>query len=417
MKRIYLTFVMVAMLCSCGGKHTHTGHEHEHEHDHDHTEAHAHAHEHEHDHDHDHEGHDHEGHNHEAHEHDHGHEHAAGEIVFKKANAEAVGLMTEKVAPAPFAEVIKTSGQIQAAQGSESVLVATVPGIVTLGSTRFVDGTAVRKGETVLSLASENLSDGDVASRAKIAYETAQKEYERMSDLVGDKIVSQKEFEQAKLAYENAKVAYEAVKGKHSAKGVAVTAPIQGFLKNILVKEGDYATVGQPLATIAQNNRLVLKADVSEKYYAQLPLIRSAYFKTPYDDQVYQLDQLNGRLLSYGRSSGSNSFYVPVLFEFDNKGAIIPGSFVEIYLLGKQLENVISVPMSALVEEQGSYWVYIRLDEDCYKKQLVTIGADNGKQVQILSGLKADDEVVTQGAYQIKLASASNAIPAHSHSH
>ena len=73
--------------------------------------------------------------------------------------------------------------------------------------------------------------------------------------------------------------------------------------------------------------------------------------------------------------------------------------------------------MSALVEEQGSYWVYIRLDEDCYKKQLVTIGADNGKQVQILSGLKADDEVVTQGAYQIKLASASNAIPAHSHSH
>ena len=108
-------------------------------------------------------------------------------------------------------------------------MVATVPGIVTLGSTRFVDGTAVRKGETVLSLASENLSDGDVASRAKIAYETAQKEYERMSDLVGDKIVSQKEFEQAKLAYENAKVAYEAVKGKHSAKGVAVTAPIQGF--------------------------------------------------------------------------------------------------------------------------------------------------------------------------------------------
>ena len=106
--------------------------------------------------------------------------------------------MTEKVAPAPFAEVIKTSGQIQAAQGSESVLVATVPGIVTLGSTCFVDGTAVRKGETVLSLASENLSDGDVASRATIAYETAQKEYERMSDLVGDKIVSQKEFEQAK---------------------------------------------------------------------------------------------------------------------------------------------------------------------------------------------------------------------------
>ena len=52
-----------------------------------------------------------------------------------------------------------------------------------------------------------------------------------------------------------------------------------------------------------------------------------------------------------------------------------------------------------------------------YKKQEVTLGADNGKEVQILSGLKAGDKVVTKGAYQVKLASASNAIPAHSHEH
>ena len=75
------------------------------------------------------------------------------------------------------------------------------------------------------------------------------------------------------------------------------------------------------------------------------------------------------------------------------------------------------MPVSALVEEQGLYCVYLRLDEDCYKKQYVTLGADNGEAVQILSGLKPGDEVVTRGAYQIKLSSASNAIPAHSHSH
>ena len=56
-------------------------------------------------------------------------------------------------------------------------------------------------------------------------------------------------------------------------------------------------------------------------------------------------------------------------------------------------------------------------DEEGYKKQEVTLGADNGKSVQILSGVKAGDRVVTQGAYQVKLASASNAIPAHSHEH
>ncbi len=396
MKKIFMTFVMAALVCSCGEK---GGHHEEHEHDHEHAEATE-----EHEHEHEHEG-------------EHEHETlAAGEIVFKEAQAEAVGLETEEAAPGTFAEVIKTSGQIEAAQGSESVLVATVPGVVTLGATRFVDGTAVRKGQTVLSLASGALSDGDVALRTKNAYETAKSEYERMKDLVADKIVSQKDFEQARLTFENAKVAYEAIQGKQTAKGVAITAPIQGFLKNILVKEGDYVAVGQPLATISQTNRLVLRADVSEKYYNQLPLIRSAYFKTPYDEQVYTLDDLNGRLLSYGRSSGE-SFYIPVLFEFDNKGAVIPGSFVEIYLLGSEQANVFSLPWSALIEEQGSYCVYVRLDEDCYKKQYVTIGADNGKRVQILSGLQGGELVVTKGAYQIKLASASNAIPAHTHHH
>lgn len=100
---------------------------------------------------------------------------------------------------------------------------------------------------------------------------------------------------------------------------------------------------------------------------------------------------------------------MPVTFEFDNKGEVIPGSFVEVYLLSSQLENVISVPRTALTEEQGIFFVYLQLDEEGYKKQEVTLGADNGKSVQILTGIKPGDRVVTEGAYQVRLASASNA--------
>ena len=408
MKKIYLVCLVAAYLLSgCQGKSTHSHDDHEHHHS-ELDEHHHHDHAHEHHHDHEHEGHDHE---HEA------EAHAAGEIVFKKEKAEAIGLQTEDMTPSVFAEVLKTSGQVQEAQGSESVLVATIPGVVSLGSTRLMDGTAVRKGQTVLSLASKSLSDGDVVLRLKNTYETALQEYERMKDLVADKIVSKKEFEQARLAYENAKVAYDAVVDKQSAKGVSVTATMSGYLKNVLVKEGDYVTVGQPLATISQNNKLVLRADVSEKYYSRLAMLRSANFKTPYDDKLYKLEDLNGRFLQYGKASSNNSFYVPVLFEFDNKGAVIPGSFVEVYLLGNSMEQVLSVPYASLIEEQGVYSVYIRLDEDCYKKQEVTLGVDNGERFQILSGLKVGDKVVTKGAYQIKLSSASNAIPAHSHHH
>ena len=376
-----------------------------------------------------HDEHDHEAHEHEAghvHDHEHEHEHTAdehtgethaGEIAFKKAQAEAVGLQTRKVTPGAFTNVIKASGRVLAAQGEESTIVATVPGVVVFGKLPFIEGTAVRKGQPILNLASSNLSEGNVAIRTQSAYEKAKKEYERMQSLIGDKIVSAKDFEQARLNYENAKTAWEAVKGKQTSDGVSVVAPQNGYLKNLLVKEGDYVSVGQPLATVTQNNRLMLRAEVSEKYYQSLPVIRSANFRTPYDDQTYQLSELHGRLLSYGKSSDANAFYIPVTFEFDNKGAIIPGSFVEIYLLTAPMENVISVPTSALIEEQGIYSVFVKEHEEAYRKVPVTLGADNGKEVQILSGLKAGDEVVTEGAYQIKLASASNAIPAHTHNH
>lgn len=418
MKKIYGIGVLCAyLLAGCAGHST----EAEHDHDHEHEEAAVHDHEHEgHDHEHEEADHDHE-HEKAGHDHEHDHEHEAaanpGEVVFKEANAKAVGLQTITVTPGAFTQVIRTSGQVLAAQGEESVMVATVPGVVSFGSVPFTDGTAVRKGQAVLSIASNGLSEGDVAVRSKAAYEAAKLEFERMEALVADRIVSAKEFEQAKLNYANAKAAYEAVADKQTAKGVAVVAPLNGYLKNIQVKEGDYVSVGQPLATIAQSNRLMLRADVSERYYSSLPMVQSAHFKTPYDEQVYRLADLRGRLLSYGRASGGDSFFVPVTFEFDNKGAILPGSFVEVYLLTKPLEQVISVPVESLIEEQGLYSVYVRLDANCYRKQPVTLGANNGVEVQILSGLHGGEAVVTKGAHQVKLASASNAIPAHSHSH
>lgn len=369
-------------------------------------------------HDHENEGHDHEseGEGHEGH--DHGNEAAAhsDEIILPKAKADAAGVRVSTIEPGTFEQVIKTSGQILAAQGDESVAVATVPGVVTFRG-KVTEGMSVGKGAALVTISSSNIADGDPVQRARIAYDISKKEYERMKALVKNKIVSDKEFAQAEQNFENARISYEALAKNHSAGGQAVTSPISGFVKNILVKEGDYVTIGQPLVSVTQNRRLFLRAEVSEKYYPYLRAISSANFRTPYNNKVYELRELSGRLLSFGKAAGENSFYVPVTFEFDNKGDIIPGAFVEIYLLSAPMENVISLPRTALTEEQGMFFVYLQLDEEGYKKQEVTLGADNGKSVQILSGVKAGDRVVTTGAYQVKLASASNAIPAHSHEH
>ena len=63
-----------------------------------------------------------------------------------------------------------------------------------------------------------------------------------------------------------------------------------------------------------------------------------------------------------------------MVFELDNKGEIVPGAYIEVFLLTASIDNAIVVPVSALTEEQGLYFVYLRLDEEGYKKQEVTVG-------------------------------------------
>ena len=378
-----------------GHDHSHEGHNHEHEgHDHEHETAEEHA-----------------GHNHESKATKH-----SDEIIFPKAQAAKTTFEVREIQPASFNQVVKTTGQVLAAPGDEAVIVATSNGVVSFSSNKLTEGTKVQKGQSLFQISSKDIAEGDYYTKVKATYEAAKASYDRAEALVKDKIISQKEFESTKLEFENAKTAYNAVSNNKTAKGVSVNAPINGHMKNILVKEGEYITVGQPLATVSQNQRLVLRAEVSQRYYNAMQSVKSANFKTPYDNKVYSLEDLNGRLLSFGKTSNENSFFIPVSFEFDNKGEVIPGSFVEVYLISSPIENTLSIPVSALTNEMGIYYVYVQIDEEGYRKQEVALGANNGKEVQIIKGLHPRDRVVTQGAYQVKMASASGAIP-HGHSH
>lgn len=414
-----------AVHSQCNHDHDHD-HEHHHEAEHDHS-GHSHA---EHDHEghaehnhseHSHEGHDHAGHNHADHDHGHVHghgEHAHGEgIAFTRAQAEAAGLQVEVIDELPFYGVIKTAGHIQAPVGGEVMVVAASAGVLYYTDPSIVEGQAVGKDQTLAGISAKKLQDGDPLVKARLAYETALAEYERAKRLVDDKIISAKEFEQVCLRYETAKTTYEGQAQGMTANGASVTVPMAGYIKQLLVENGAYVEVGQPVAVVTQVRRLQLRAEVSEQYYSQLSKVSAAYFRPSYTDHLYKTAEMNGRLVAYGRAAVEGaSHYLPVTFEFDNVGDILPGTYAEVYLLTTPEEGVVSVPISALTEEQGLYYVYVQVCAEEYMKRAVHPGRRNGERVEILHGLQHGERVVTQGAYQVKLASVTTAIP-HGHNH
>jgi len=357
--------------------------------------------------------HTHDGHEHEDAEH---HDHKPGEIVFSPEKAAAVGLQTETITAQPFEEAVKVSGRITTPPSKVQSVVAATNGVITL--TRELNtGTAVKKGETLAYISVRGMASADPVETARIQYETARKEYERAQGLTGSQIISAQEMEQITLRYQTAKAQYDALSGKAADGGIAICAPMSGYVDNLQFANGDYVEAGQALLSISQTQQLLLQVSVPERYWNRLGSIRGANFVPAYSGTTYRMADMNGRLLSVGRTADAQTGYVPVVFAFDNKAGLVAGAYADVYLLLSDRTEALSVPVSAVMEDQGIYSVYVQLDEDCYMKREVTLGQSNGERVLVKTGLHSGEIVVTQAALQVKLAGSATVIPGHTHNH
>ena len=360
--------------------------------------------------------HDHDG--HEEHAEAEDEHHHADEIILEPEKAAAAGIETEKVELMDFHGVIHTSGTVMAASCDETTVVATTSGRI--GQTGHIsEGMHLDNGARLFTINSSDMlmADGDPVQHARIAYEQAQREFELAETLVKDQIISEKDYQLARSEYEAAKLTYESLRKNRSAGGVVVNAPRAGYVKQCLVNEGDYVEAGQPLMVITQNQHLYLRADVPERHWNDMNRITCAKFRTSYSDELYDITDMGGHVQSYAHASTSGSAYLPIIFEFNNTGNVVQGSYAEIFLITDESNHCITLPLTALTEEQGVFFVYVKVDEEGYRKQAVTLGLNDGERTEVTSGLEAGEEVVVKGALQVKLASATNAIPAHTHNH
>ena len=261
----------------------------------------------------------------------------------------------------------------------------------------------------------DNMADGSLAVRRQeieAEYNKAKAEYERKQSLADDKIISESELLDAETEYLKAKKQYENMLQNYPEGKTLHRASISGSIKDILVPNNSYVEAGQPIMTLAQNSKLYLRADLQQKYYPVLKDIKTANIKTP-DGTVYSLEDLSGRLISYGKTTDVSNPLIPVTFEIKNNGNIIPGSFVEIFITAESDKMGIMLPNTAIVEEMGIYCVFVQTCVDSFEKRLITKGVTDGYNTQILKGVHAGEKVVSKGAINVKLAQGSAALDPH----
>lgn len=352
-----------------------------------------------------------------------GHEHeesSTGEITFLKEQAWKSDFMVSRITPSTFHAVIPTSGELIAMPGEKQNITAGSQGIIRFANPHLVQGTLVKKGQLLFTLSSETLLEDNVKLRyeeARNALEKSRSEYRRHLTLYEQNAISERQFQNSRTAFHEDSLRYYSLAANVSEGGVRVTAPVSGTIHELFVSDGEYTEPGRLLATLSNNLNLVLRADLPQQFFGKLGEIHSANFRPAYSDRVFSLQEMNGRLLASGVSVAENNHYLPVIFQLENNGNLLEGAFAEVYLQGKEKNTVLVVPVSALLEEQGTHYLYVQVSGESYTKRVVVTGDSDGLNVEISSGLDAGERVVTRGPMLVKAASMAGGVMGDGHSH
>lgn len=123
-------------------------------------------------------------------------------------------------------------------------------------------------------------------------------------------------------------------------------------------------------------------------------------------------------MVSYGRTSDGD-FYIPATFEFDNKGDLVPGSYVEVFLKTSSPHEGLIIPLSAVVEDQGVHYVFVpdEDDDDAFLRREVILGQSDGDEVLVKEGLSEGERIVVTGTVHVKLAGVASVPAGHTHNH
>ncbi len=361
--------------------------------------------------------------------------HHEPDIVFLKEQAWVGDFGIVKVKKKPFQSVIHTCGKILPAVDNRITIVAQSSGIIDL-PTNMVAGKKLKKGERIASIKSEQLEDSrEVAFKlANADYNDVESRYQIAAKLVKDGSISRKEFSQLEAEYNSAKAKLE-VFGKFNDKGefihsnavasgaMNINSPRACNVASVKVRNGNYVEQGSVIATLVVGDSYLLKVDFPKNEVSKMERVVDANFIPEYMDAskmgngALSVLELGGYPLFNSKTIADDSPYIPFYFNLPDDPRLVPNSFVSVAVQSKSevLNEVIAVPVSAVLENENSYWVYVELEGENYTQREVMVGENNGKEIVITDGLKVGEIVVSKGAFRIKQASRSLEMPEHTH--
>lgn len=175
-----------------------------------------------------------------------------------------------------------------------------------------------------------------------------------------------------------------------------IRSPINGVITDRPLYEGQMATAGKPMMTVMDLAHVIAHAYISPEQAAILHVGDLAAL-SPGDG----LDAVPAKVTVVSPALDPNSTTVQVWVEAANRGDTLkPGSTVRVNMVAKTVKDALVIPAAAvLTAPDGTTSVMVISPNHHAHQTNITTGIREGNDVQVLSGLQADQTVVTTGAY------------------
>lgn len=268
---------------------------------------------------------------------------------------------------------------------------------------------SIKSAQSQLQIYEQQLNSAQVSlEKLQINLDDAKTNYDRQKALFDASAISQKDFETAEKTlniaqadYNSGIAAIETAKASIAAQNVTIEnyqdnlentvikAPISGVISEKSLNIGQMVSQGSALAKINDISSVYATIQVPQEKINSIKIGQAATVTVEGSDQT-----INGTVKNIDLAADSTTrvFNCKIAIDNSNK-SLYPGVFAKVDLINNEKIEIITVPINALVGDEGNYSVFIN-DNGVARKQSVTIGETDANSVEITSGIEDGDQII-----------------------
>lgn len=253
-------------------------------------------------------------------------------------------------------------------------------------------GQHVSKGQVLAQLDNSVLQQNIAQSQAQL--DLAQQLYNRQKNLWDQKIGTEVQFLQAQTNLQSAKKSVAGL--RQQANLYRIVAPISGTVDQMDLKLGQVAQPGTTGIRIVDADVLKVKADVPESYAGRVGTGNKVQILVPDAN-----DSLVTNVTFAAKAIDPTSRSFAVEIKLPTRKTLRPNMTAIIKIADYSKTDAIAIPVKAVQRAEDGDYVYLN-QNGVAKRVTVKVGVTYGGQSEILSGLKAGDQLITEGASDIE---------------